>query len=95
MADIIKPATPLPWHCDNCLIRNTEKTVFGSELFITDDNSDAKYIVQAANAYPRLMEENKKLREALQEISLGTGWHRASDMKEIACAALQSEEDNG
>ena len=66
----IQPATPLPW------IVNMRKHIISADGFkdvaTTADGKvqvaidDAAYIVEAANAYPRLLAENARLREALQ-----------------------------
>lgn len=62
---IRKPATPLPWHIEESSIirsggKSLAKTYRGGQGNILAD-TDAAYIVHAANAYPKLIKALRKI----------------------------------
>ena len=75
----IKPATPLPWQRDdqiepsarNVIARVDGIPISGQAFGPQGGNAakDAAYIVAAANAYPELVADNARLREALVNIT--------------------------
>lgn len=68
------PATPLPWRSNEWgYIKNSRGNNIGcieNEYGdLGSDEKDAAYAVHAANAYPALVAEVARLREALREIA--------------------------
>lgn len=72
-----KPATPLPWDVQDdteiCSETGGVATTHAAESSVgtRTESEDATYIVTACNAYPQLVEDNKRLREALQKVITG------------------------
>ena len=71
--DTPQPATPLPWELDeNGDLIGDEGSIYIGQIDPTSGpyplDTNAAYIVAACNAYPGLVEENKRLREALENV---------------------------
>lgn len=66
----IKPATPLPWKKDSNGIFGKVDMLndkyIGERCF--DSKQDADYVLYVANEHPKLLEQNKKLLEALEKL---------------------------
>ena len=71
LAQVTAPATPLPWRRAT-ESRGTHRILSGDKLvgeashYNEGAYANAAYIVEACNAYPRLLDENAALRAALR-----------------------------
>lgn len=79
------PATPLPWIADaRALIARDNYTfaiVGNPATEVVDDQSDARYIAHACNAYPRLVEAVRELLD----------WADSKDQRVISIRAILRE----
>ena len=98
------PSTPLPWSVDKpgCVNKVCDCWLL-AEATRYQAEKNAAYIVEACNAYPRLIEEREKLIEALSNLSLankqaaleGRGLQEYEEWTQALVVLASLEKDNG
>lgn len=66
-ATALQPSTPLPWVKRGDEVSHIVSTLL-NEIVSIKNHVDAAYIVEACNAYPQLIEDRKRLMEALTNL---------------------------